>query len=304
MALLFVQASPKLALGDGDMGRVAAIFAVSLFYLTAMYFAGLLLSTLTQRSATALVLAVFIWVGAVAIYPNAVAYAVDTLAPVRAQTKAAGELQNQIGELFRKEMKELCLKILGSEQPQFGYSSSSWSSGGAKGLRMGGFNPDKPEEAATKVEEFKKYFPAAQRLRIRYAEQIWTDAWAPVEEHMRRAAESARRLALLSPAGAYLDATAILARTDRGDYWHFLNDARHYRKQLIEHFEEERYFAERAWFDQDEKTTLEGLPRFREAPQDLWQSLVHAGPNLLVLGGFNLVCFLAAYWRFRRYDVG
>ncbi len=327
VALLFVQTSTTLSLGSDDFARIAAILATSLLYLMAMYFIGLILSTFTQRSAIALVFAMFIWVSTVAIYPNAVAYTVDTLAPVREQAKSTHALQGELSRLLRKELESLSKDKTGSERPRFSWRGHSSSSGGAKGYTIGSFRtpdqveeskkrirehgresppiePEKPEEIARKVKTFKEFFAAAQQLRIRYADQIWAEAWAPLEEYMRETAAWTHNLMLLSPAGAFLNATAIMARTDREDYWRFLEDARQYRKQLIKHFEEEGYFSAREWFnDQEEKVTLEGLPRFHETPLNLWQSLAYAAPNLLVLGAFSVFCFLGTYWRFRRCEV-
>ena len=232
VALLFVQASPALHLGAGEIGRVALMLAASGLYVAAMYAAGLLLSICTRRSATALVLAVFGWLLGVAVYPNVVGFAVDA-----------------------------------------------------------------------KVRRLTSFFAEVEQQRTAYADRVWREAWEPLERGMKGLHAVASGLSLLSPAGAHGRATAALARTDRGDYWRFLESARGYRGQLIAFYQQEGWFGSREWFDQSRTATLEHLPRYREPGGSIAESLGRAAPPLLVLAGFTAAAFLAAYWRFRRYDL-
>ncbi|MFC1526317.1 ABC transporter permease subunit [Candidatus Latescibacterota bacterium] len=328
VALLFVQISPSLNLEGDQVARVAAMFAVSLLYVGAMYFAGLLLSTFTQRSATALVVAVFLWVCGVAVYPNAVAYGVNGLTPSRALRRAADGTSGQVVETFRAEFKDLTVRELETEWPNFGWGTSSSNFNSVKGMLVGTFatpeameeyrewslanglvrdawpEPMPEEEINTRVAGFSRYFGQAEPLRAEYADRLWTEAWSSFEERLRRATALSRGLSALAPAGAYGDVASVLARTDRDDYWSFLAQARRYRKELIEHYEEEGYYHQREWYNSQARIpTLEGLPRFREGDESLWQSLHQARLSLALLGAFNVVFFLAAYWRFRRYEV-
>ncbi|MEW6755593.1 MAG: ABC transporter permease subunit [Candidatus Latescibacterota bacterium] len=164
--------------------------------------------------------------------------------------------------------------------------------------------PLAPAELERRVALLRRFFPQRERLRIDFAERVFTEAWLPVERRMRSAGRWTRLLGLLSPAGAYQDVAAILARTDRGDYWRFLDETRAYRRQLIGHYEEQGWFAAREWFnDQAGTVKLVGLPRFRQAPESLWEALARARASLGVLAGSALAAFLAAYARFRRADV-
>lgn len=359
IGLLIVQISPEVELNGEELGRIGALFLVSLFYLTAVYFLGLLVSTSTQLPSTSLVVSMFIWMGAVAIFPSAVAYAVDKLMPMSAFEKAAEEKFVQMKERFSSESRDLEKKHLGD----ISYRDLFTKGFGGPGPRVhwldhishvGNFKlgperedmvrmlrywkvpfaeeealasliakfktvarekgrddileiylgRDSPAEIKRKVATIGKFSKELQHLRIDYATRAWSEAWEPVEQRQKKATDLVRIITLLSPAGAYANAAAILARTDREDYWRFLNAARQYRRQLISHFEEEGIFEAREWYNmQENKTALLGLPRFRESSQTVWQSVGHAGPNLMVLAGFNIICFLGAYWRFRRYDV-
>ena len=91
VALLFVQTSPAVHLGAGEIGRVALMFAASSLYVAAMYAVGLLLSTWARGPATALVLAV---------YPNVVGFGVDAYARTRLSADSAWDLRHQLSRSF------------------------------------------------------------------------------------------------------------------------------------------------------------------------------------------------------------
>ena len=326
-ALLIVQATLG-ASTSLDAVAIFTIFLISLLYLTAIYAIGLLLSTASHRAATALVFALFFWTTAIAIYPNGVAYLIDNLFPMRLLEKQARDQVSEFNAEFHRQTDELTTQVL--ERPYWGsqFGSHGTYGGGVSGYYWGNFRtaveaeeirrrlqergqavPDylrekTPEEIQTILPPLQKFFGRMERLRIEYADRIWTSAWRPVVEHMQRASAWQRTLAVLSPAGAYAEATAIVAGTDRGAYWHFLEATHRYRRELIAHLEEENLFEARAWFnDHKEKGDLTGFPRFFPPREGLWKKLGRARYSLTALLLFNLVGFLGAYWRFRRYDV-
>jgi hypothetical protein len=368
VALIVVQGSPGGGLRAHELARAAAVLAVSGLYLSALYFAGLLISASVQRPATALVLAISVWVIGVAAYPNAVSYAVDEAMPMRASLKAAGETGRELNRQFDVESRSLCKAQLGVEEiwSMFGLGASSSSENMVHGFVEGGFPtraalgsyidnarsqleayiaqlrqqgnqmavdaleaalrrdwdtyerlapqvqqagilmlvPMPAAEIDRRVNRLRGFYADREHLRIRFADRLWREGWQPVEERMKLAAFWSRALGMLSPAGAFQDATGILAGTDREAYWRFLDQTREYRRQLIAHFEEQQVFSAREWFnDQAGKADLAGLPRFSETEEALWQSLGRARVNLLTLAGFNLLGLLGAHWRFRRCDV-
>ncbi len=306
VALLFVQASPALHLGAGEIGRVALMLAASGLYVAAMYAAGLLLSICTRRSATALVLAVFGWLLGVAVYPNVVGFAVDAYARARLSVESAEDLQGQLHESFgewirQRGKNEVMVTDWGV---QFGGASSTGNWSNPRGFATGAFPHDAEEaEVEAKVRRLTSFFAEVEQQRSAYADRVWREAWEPLERGMKGLHAVASGLSLLSPAGAHGRATAALARTDRGDYWRFLESARGYRGQLIAFYQQEGWFGSREWFDQSRTATLEHLPRYREPGGSIAESLARAAPPLLVLAGFTAAAFLAAYWRFRRYDL-
>ncbi len=306
VGLLFVQASPTLHLGAGEVGRVALMLAASGLYVAAMYAAGLLLSICTRRSATALVLAVFGWLLGVAVYPNVVGFGVDAWARAHLSVESAEDLQGQLGRSFGQWIRQRgeSEDLVGEWGVQFGggISVSGWDR--PRGYAVGKL-PQGLEEAEvrSRVRQLTSLFADVEQQRSAWADRVWREAWEPLERGMKGLHAVAWRLSLLSPAGAHGRATAALARTDRGDYWRFLESARAYRGQLIAFYEQEGWFGSREWFDQSRTATLEHLPRYREPGGSAAQSLARASAPLLVLAGFAAAAFLAAYWRFRRCDL-
>ena len=306
VGLLFVQASPALHLGAGEIGRVALMLAASGLYVAAMYAAGLLLSICTRRSATALVLAVFGWLLGAAVYPNVVGFGVDAWARTRLSVESAEDMQGQLQKSFgewiarRGEREDLVTEWGVS----FGgaVSTSGWDQ--PRGYAVGAFEHDVEEaEIEARVRQLTTLFADVEQQRTAYADRVWREAWEPLERGMKELHAVAAGLSLLSPAGAHGRATAALARTDRGDYWRFLESARGYRGQLIAFYEQQGWFGSREWFDQTMEATLEHLPRYDEPGGSLAESLARASAPLLVLAGFTAGAFLAAYQRFRRYDL-
>ena len=300
VALLFVQASPALHLGAGEIGRVALLFAASGLYVAAMYAVGLLLSTWARRPATALVLAVFGWLLAVAVYPNVVGFAVDGYARTRLSADSAWDLRHQLNRSFDNWVDQRDVEVgigdLGVRLER-----------GFPRLRsyiLADFAQEREEaDVERKVRALVPFIAEVEQQRIAYADRVWREAWEPLETGMKGLHAVASGLSLLSPAGALGRATAAVARTDRSDYWRFLESARSYRGQLIAFYEQQGWFGSREWFDMSTKATLEHLPRYRESGDSIGESLARASAPLLVLAGFAAASFLAAYWRFRRYDL-
>ena len=302
VALLFVQASPALHLGAGEIGRVALMFAASGLYVAAMYAVGLLLSTWARRPATALVLAVFGWLLGVAVYPNVVGFAVDAYARTHLSVGSARSLQHQLSRSLNNWIDQREDEVgIGDWEAQLQRSSKP---GTPWGYMLADFAQDTEEaDVERKVRVLTSFIAEVERQRMTCADRAWREAWEPLATGMKGLHAVASGLSLLSPAGAHGLATAAAARTDRGDYWRFLESARSYRGQLIAFYEQQGWFGSREWFDVSAKATLEHLPRYRESPESIGESLARASAPLLVLAGFAAAGFLAAYWRFRRYDL-
>ena len=67
------------------------IFVVSLLYVSLFFALGMLISTLTHRASTALIVALFVWVCWVLVIPNLAPVAARMISPLPSRNAIAGE---------------------------------------------------------------------------------------------------------------------------------------------------------------------------------------------------------------------
>ena len=70
LSLILLTTTAPFSLGVPDFLRIGGIVVSSLAYLSVFYFVGLLISAITQRVSTALMLSLFVWGFLVLVYPN------------------------------------------------------------------------------------------------------------------------------------------------------------------------------------------------------------------------------------------
>ena len=71
LAVILLTTSTVISLSIGDFLRIGGIILSSIVYLSVFYLIGMLISTVTRRTGTALMLAMFVWGFWVLVYPNA-----------------------------------------------------------------------------------------------------------------------------------------------------------------------------------------------------------------------------------------
>jgi hypothetical protein len=116
----------------------------------------------------------------------------------------------------------------------------------------------------------------------------------------------ALNISRISPAAVYYDAVAILAETDLGSFWQFMEQTRQYRREWVQYLQDEKIFSSRRWFTEDEAQgtlDLSGIPRFKEQSKSIGSSLQRAVPAIMILTMLNLLFFMGAFISFLRYDV-
>ena len=102
LALILFSVSGSISLTGDDWLRIGGILLTSLIYLSAFYLIGLLISAITRRTATALMVSMVIWSTLVLIYPSLSVFAVNRLWQTPSQLASSyGEIE-QIWESFEK----------------------------------------------------------------------------------------------------------------------------------------------------------------------------------------------------------
>ena len=121
LAVILLTTSIAISLSVGDFLLIGGIILSSIVYLSVFYLIGMLISAVTRRTGTALMLAMFVWGFWVLMYPNVILAAIA--APQTSQTRMVSVYDEikQIWEEFDRERKHFLANdaVLG-EDPHFG----------------------------------------------------------------------------------------------------------------------------------------------------------------------------------------
>ena len=314
VALQVILFSPSVALSASDWGRIGLFSLVSLIYVSAFFTLGMLFSSRSRRAATALMLTMFFWVIFVLVWPNASAYAVSKLAPIKSDaeltmeglsaTLAKGEdfSQHPIGDLWVNQFRGEIDKYARQHGVQSLVDALRWlTTNYFEGQAFyGDYNGP-----AHKLSLFRDYWKFMEELRVQYGDKTGQMRLEYLNRYPIRQARLTRKIACISPAAAYADATAILAETDLDSHLRFLEQAKGYRNELLQYLRDQKAFESEAWYNVEaaQKINKEAIPRFRERPEPLSSSLNRAMGDIVILVLLNVAFFLLTYLSFLRYDV-
>lgn len=303
VGLLVIQLSPYSAIKSADWIRLVLFTLVSVLYLSCFFVIGLFISTRTRHSTTSLMFVLFFWTVTTLIFPNVTAFAVDKLSPIKSEEVATTQM-DEIWKDFKSEVDSF-LEKEGMKNPfEHAKPKSRWSSSGGTAFGYGetisasGFRNEEGLKFAREFYDFK------QRLLIRYADKVWDVYRDYLEKNPLRQARLVKNISRISPAYVYYNSTATLSETDLESILRFMSQARQYRREVIQYFENKEAFSSRLWFADDKgKADVDDLPRFSERRQEILVSLKRTLPDVLILFGLNVLFFLGAYASFMRYDV-
>jgi ABC-type transport system involved in multi-copper enzyme maturation permease subunit len=305
-------ASPYAMISASDWARIGLFCLVSLIYVSAFFTLGLLFSSLTRRSATALMLVMFFWVIFVLIWPTASTFAASKLVPIKSDTDLTLEgfmtlvatkgdrWSHRVYNLWQKQYRREIEDFVRKRNVTTSFKGSQSSDYDFKETLVGNF-AGPPE----KLSLFHEYLKFKEELCIRYAdkeEQMWQEY---LTQNPIRQAKLAQKVFLISPAGAYAQSTAILAGTDLSSHLRFLDQAKRYRRELIQYLRDQNAFASQTWYNPEagRKVDKESIPIFREQPESLSSSIRRATFDISILMLLNVLFFLLTYLSFLKYDV-
>ena len=315
IALIWIVSTGSIVFSSDDFLRIAGILLTSIIYLSAIYLIGLLISAWVHRTATALMISLFVWVVLVSVYPSLSVSVVDQLIkPQGSRIDSSYDAMRQIRLAVNKEEAEyLNNDRIEGESDRFNLDGAL-----ARGLHVGIGNKRTLMRIDFKgydwqhiSSESEKFIPHAIRyhqfltpLRIDAAEKIGLIRLPTLEQLRFRRARIARNLLRLSPAAMYNLATQAWAGTDLYGVEDFFETARHYRRTLVNYFYDKNAFSSRQWFASDKGAIdLEDLPRFVYLRADLWTNASRALPDLQLLLLLNVALFLATFAIFVRQEI-
>lgn len=333
IAALVVWLVSGVGLSSMAWPRIGLWFVALLFYLSAMFLIGLLISALTARAAVSLLVGMVTWFILVIFIPVIASFAARQLVRSPSSFTLEKEMRRLDEELEQKA--EEVKKALGTPPQSEGVSISF-----EQGISMNFYTPEA-------YEWWLRYFSERARLEREYAVKVY-ETVKEYENQNRAQAELAFRLSSLSPAAHLEHVTGELTGTARDDIHHFFEAAQSYRQSLINYYDANHLTTSLRWITDDPPGTpspfpkeeklgkkadseemqqvvelgqtlyaqlmderksgkralpIGDLPRFNYTPQPINQALDKVAPSIIALVIINLLCATVAFVRFRRYDV-
>jgi ABC-type transport system involved in multi-copper enzyme maturation permease subunit len=310
IALLMIMFSGKVSLTGGEFLRILLIVFASLLYVSLFYLVGLLISTNTQRTATSLMLAIFVWVFLTIVYPNAGAFLADRaikFQPGEGRYSRITELWSEFGRECDKYKK----RVVPEYSTSGSSSSGSWSSGSSDILLYYVFESSavtgsyEPESAVDALKQYNQY---VEPLRIRTAYRTWQIRKQVMDESYERKQRLTMNLLRLSPVAIYDNASAILAGVDLGSIMHFVEQTQEYRESFIQYLNDQRAFSSVQWFKYgdgktEDRPDLSGAPVFRQRAESIASSLSRATVDMLLLFLLNVMFFILSFMFFIKQEI-
>ena len=308
VGIVIAYASPATDFDVAELLRLVMVLVVSLLYVSICYLLGLLLSVWTKTAATTLILAMFIWGILTIVHSNVATFAVTKFAPYQPQPEK--EVLKQIGKIwedFRKERDAHILKEFGYKHPIHAIITEGNMTLGMDTKTAGGIGF---EEIYTPKPIHKMNTSKYQEI-LGYQEPFRIDYANKAEEILKRREnigernrQLARNVSRLSFADTYRFAVGAITGTDRESYNDFINQARSYKRQVVDYLADKEAFSARAWFSSDKgEAEFTDLPVFRQRQSSLSESLSRASGNIIILLAWNIILFMGAYLSFLRYDI-
>ena len=302
--LLVIQFSPYVSFSSSDWIRILLIFLLSMLYVSLFFLIGLFLSTRTDRPSITLMFSMCVWVLFVLIVPNLTVLLVEHASPIQSEEPYKEQARQQWKQ-FETEVKDYFEKR-GVEGPL------DRASFGGVGARSGSSDYDSGETVQAsrfRGEEgvlfAQECYGFKENLRAQYADRIWQIRKKYLDENPNRQSLLALNISRISPTAVYYNAAAILAETDLGSFWRFMEQTRQYRREWLEYLRDEEIFSSRRWFttEFEEPFDLSKISRFKEQSEGIGNSLQRATLDIMILAVLNVLFFMGAFISFLRYDV-
>ncbi|MDE0324427.1 MAG: ABC transporter permease subunit [Candidatus Poribacteria bacterium] len=314
VALIWIVSTGSIVLSGNDFLRIAGILLTSIIYLSAIYLIGLFISAWAHRTATALMLSLFVWVVLVLVYPSFSVSMVDQLTnPVDSRIYSSEKAIRQILETVEDEGRKYRINdSVEGENEHFNVQ------GNRNGLHVGLSKGSTATHIKFRAYDWRSIDPESEKripdviryhqfltpLKFQAAEKIGLERLPALEQTRFRRAKIARNLLRISPAATYNLATQAWTGTDLYGVEDFFQAARQYRRTLVNYFYDEGAFSSRQWFASDKGAIdLDDLPRFVYQRADLWTNALRALPDLQILLLLNVALFLATFAIFVRQEI-
>ena len=315
LAVMLLTTSTSVSLSTDDFLCIGGIVLSSLVYLSVFYLIGLLISALTRRTGTALMLSMFAWGFLVLVYPNMI---LATTSPQDASEARGASAFNQIKQIYEEFDRErrnfLANDPVPGDDPTFDMDGPRGWTGGD------GFEENQLTllyyywNVLSYNEFYDRYLPRVPHVQNYYgflgprivntADRVWLIRKQALEEIFVRPAFVDRVLLKLSPVGVYDAATQAWAGTDLKGIQDFFDTVRQYRQEVVAYLYDKKAFGSRQWFAGDKgKVDWDMLPQFSFQRSDIGIKAKRAFSDLFLLLAINLVLFTIIFLVFIKSEV-
>jgi hypothetical protein len=294
---------------------------------------GMLISSLTHRTATSLIVCMIVWVFLVLVLPSAVGFVSTEFG----FSEDAREFNRSLRTLYQEYDERIWL-VRYYDRDYFLMANNQGGEDGQTICRIIGDNATKflmglLPQAISAQNEF-----AAKRFDLESHYYATRKAKTELTDNLMR----------LSPSSLYGNIVNAFTRTDTDAHEDFIARARRYREEVIEFIRSNSGYTSKRWFTNDVEDTpyrdlvrraetmtqsemgmafqdpqlvpqfmrwveeamtdparrldLSGMPRFRMEQPSLAAALASASFDILLLVVFTAVCITLTYIRFFRYD--
>ena len=301
LALLLQLQSNAIHYGADDFLRIGGIFLTTVIYTSTFYLIGLFISSVIHRTATSLIVSMFIWVVLTLLYPNVSLFLVNRFIDTEERVRQADQAIDQILEQF----------YWTEEAPGDPFENPPLLKGSKAGAGSSSYTHLKknitfiPDASEIHVPTVKAYFQALTSGRIRTANKVWQIRETTFSETYIRKSDIARNALRFSPAGLYHLSTEAWAGTGLASVEDFFKAGRQYRETILDYFYDKKAFSSRQWFASDKGAVRwDDIPRFSYQPPGVLEDASNrALRDLFLLFLFNPMLLMITFAVFSRQEV-
>ena len=314
-AVILLTTSTSISLSTADFLRMGGIVLSSLMYLSVFYLIGLLISSVTRRTSTALMLSMFVWGFLVLVYPNMI---LATNVPQDTSEARAASTFNEIKQIYeeldRARKNFLANDPVPGEDPMFDMDGPSGWTGG-RGFTENQLTllyyywsvisyKDFYDRYLPKVRYAQNYYGFLGPRTVDTANRAWLIRKQALQEIFVKPAFIDRILLKLSPVGMYDATTQAWAGTDLRGIQDFFHTVREYRQAVVAYLYDREAFGSRQWLAADKgKVDWDTLPQFSFQRGDIGVNAKRALPDLFLLLMINIVLFVGIFLIFIKSEV-
>ncbi|MFC2076116.1 ABC transporter permease subunit [candidate division KSB1 bacterium] len=274
--VIILQLSPDISLDAEDWLRIGMMFISFLLYTSIFFTLGVLISTLTNRSAGSLFVLLCSWVLIIIIIPKVSVLLARQINPIPSVHQVTAEKDAYLLEIQSSTMQQV----------------NDWRQA----------NP--ADSTPDFQEKFKQFLTDLQNDSVRRIETKNAEVEEEFQGKRRRQQILALNLSRISPAAGLAFSTMSLAKTGLEEQERFLNSIKTY-KPIFSQWANTKMMANLDMSGKSEmpKPDLSDMPQHDFRPQAFKDSLLLALPDLAIMALMALLFAMGAFVAFIRYDV-